>query len=182
MTRSPVQLLIILAWILGLGAKAAYTFLPPEPDVAPPTFHYHMIEQGKAERAAAIAENIFSLPRGHLSPVYGYEEIQFGALTTHLRIHNSRYAVFTRETGGVSFVLSPWVIRRSEMEPWVRAVLFLKLAHTGEMSPLGYAVVKDGVPPGYGEDLWTTLKKAARTTSQEMMTAFGFRRLVTPVL
>ncbi|KIS66312.1 uncharacterized protein UMAG_05312 [Mycosarcoma maydis] len=182
MTSLHILLFIILHRLLIPLVRSASTNLDPYPGAPAANIHFHVIQQSKAESAASIAERILSLPPGYLRPVYGYEEIQRQALLHHIQVPDSRFAVFGRNSGEGWFVASPWVIRRSEQEPWTRCLAFLAVMRSGEAIPLGYATVREGVPPGHTEDLWTTVRRAALTTQQDMLTTFGLRTLVTPAV
>ena len=141
---------------------------------------FHISETSKAQSAATFAEAIFNLPHGHLSPVY--EQTQHQALVDHIRSPNSRFVVLRTYRNQFTFVVSPWLVRRHGEVLWSRTMLLLQVWHVGMVTPLGYAVVKDGVPHGHRKEFWETLQRAARTPQPELMDRFGIRSIVTPFL
>ncbi|SPO29922.1 related to conserved hypothetical Ustilaginaceae_specific protein [Ustilago trichophora] len=144
--------------------------------------HLDMAATSQAHSAADLTERTFSLPPYHLSPVYGYADDQFQALTDHIRSHSSRYIVLRQSRSPWTFVLSPWTVRRPGSQVWDRSLLFLQVWSGGVVTPIGYAVVKDGIPEGHSREFWETLGRAARTTQEELMRRFEIQRIVTPVI
>lgn len=145
--------------------------------------HLDMAATSQAHTAADFTERIFSLPPYHLSPVYGYADDQFQALAAHIRSPSSRYIVMRRDRGPCTFVLSPWNVRRRPgLQVWDRSLLFLQVWSGGVVTPIGYAVVKDGIPEGHSREFWETLERAAQTTQEELMRRFEIQRIVTPAI
>lgn len=147
-----------------------------------PDLQFHITETSRAQNAVRFTEHIFSLPAGHLSPVFGYQPDQHEAIFRHLRQQDSRYVLLTKHKRLWRFVISPWTVQRTGETSLRRGVLFLQVWHTGEVMPMGYADVKEGVPEGHQRQFWETLQRAARTSQKELKRQFGVERLIVPVL
>lgn len=144
--------------------------------------NFHMMETSKAHSAARAVENIFSLPSGHLSPIYGYDESQLHAVMSHIENPASRYVVLWRMNSDWRFIVSPLVVSRRPDAPAEKGILFLQAWRGGILSPSGYAVVTDGVPERHSREFWDTLNRAARTTREELLRRFEIDRLIAPVI
>lgn len=143
---------------------------------------FSIVETSKAQSAAAFAEHVFNLPSHHLSPVYGYASNQHQALMEHVRSPSSRFIALRRYKDEWSFVVSPWIVRRPGEEAWIRAMLLLQVWSRGIVTPLGYAVVKDGVPEGHKRHFWDTLQKAATMTQEQLVRKFNIDQVIVPVI
>lgn len=144
--------------------------------------HFHISETSKAEGAAALAERIFGLPAHHLHPVYGYADNHHQAVVEHIVSPRSRYVVLPKYGNRWNFVLSPWLARQPGNLREERGVLFLQVWEGGEVTPLGYAVVRGGTPPGHQREFWDTLRLAASTTQAELRRSFNLQHIITPVI
>lgn len=143
---------------------------------------FHTVETSKARSAASFAEHIFRLPSGHLSPIYGYGEDQHQAVINHITSPQSRYVVLWKLNRDWTFVVSPWNVRRGLDAPVENGILFLQAWQGGVLSPIGYAVVKEGVPEGHSRAFWDTLNRAARTTKGQLLRRFEIDRIITPTV
>ncbi|SPO29257.1 related to conserved hypothetical Ustilaginaceae_specific protein [Ustilago trichophora] len=182
MTKYLVPLFLLYSSVAIFLAQAARPGLVGGTFFRGTDLHLAMTATSQAHAAADFTERLFSLPPYHLSPVYGYADDQFQALTRHIRSPDSRYIVLRRNSSPWTFVLSPWTVRRPGSQVWDKSLLFLQVWRGGVITPLGYAVVKDGIPEGHSREFWETLGRAARTTQAELYRRFEIHRIVTPVI
>ncbi|CBQ70093.1 conserved hypothetical Ustilaginaceae_specific protein [Sporisorium reilianum SRZ2] len=173
MTGHLLVLVLTFSWLSGFNVDAANPGLGINPGAPSSTIHHSMVEQGKAEMAADIVERLFDLPAGHLHPVHGYDPAQIDAWLDHIGSPYSRYAVLKTHRPANPLVLAP-------RGPWPRTLLFLQVLETGEVVPMGHAVVSEGVPPGQKKDFLQTILEAATTTRQELISKYQIQRFVAP--
>ncbi|TKY87963.1 hypothetical protein EX895_003059 [Sporisorium graminicola] len=173
MSRPYILLALALSWMFSFHVLAANLGRGHQPGASSSSIHHTAVEQGNAETAAGIVESIYKLPQGHLKPVRGYEPGQYDAWRDHVNSPDSRFVVLETHRPNDPLVLSPFF-------RWQRSLLFLQVLSTGEVVPMGHAVVPEGIPPGHMKDFLETIQEAATTSQHEFVNKFGVERLVAP--
>ncbi|CDS81912.1 uncharacterized protein SPSC_00094 [Sporisorium scitamineum] len=164
-------LAVVLFWVFCLNSDAAFPGLPVNPGAPAVTIHYNLEQQGYAQTAAGTVETKFGLPRGYLQQVYGYDPDQLDAWRHHINSQSSRFIVVNEVFPDTPLVLSPSN----------RSLLFLQVLDSGDVVPMGYAVLPVGVPPGHTKDLFQTIQEAATMSRRQLVTEYKLRRLTAAI-